>query len=680
MKKVYSIPLLLLLFFAAGIFSAAFLLSYARGIIVLAGVSTAITVFLYLRAGKRFLQDSFFGCFAMLTLFLLGALTYMVHQPSFKAHHYLHQSNHNPAPAELVVYRQLKPSTWQDNYIAEVRKLNHRDTRGKILLNVAADSLNSPLRVGDRIVVYEKLLPIAKPLNPHQFDYASFMENQQVYAKIATRYERIYKKEQPAFLLLKKTADLRNSLQKKIRDSGFTTSQSALIEALILGQRSSLSEETYTNFIDAGVVHILAVSGLHVGILLLLLLSFLRPVQFLPQGKLLQAGLAVLVLWMYAFVTGLSPSVLRAVTMFSFLSFGISLKRRVFSINMLCLSALVLLIYNPQFIYQVGFQLSYAAVFSILVFQKKIYEWFTFKTLFFDKLWQISSVTLSAQLGVLPLSLYYFHQFPGLFFVSNLLIIPFLGIILGTGVVLLIWMSIFPLPVFTVRLYGAVLDGLETVVRWLGARDQFLFRHVYFSTEMLILAYLLLILLMGIVFKQDKRRYLFAFLCGLILFQAHHIRVGQKFNRKQAFYVFHRFGHSVMGVQKAKKLRVLTAEEPASGDVDYRFLDAFMDHEPTGEIVFEQPENFYVFGRDTVLIIDSDDGWFLPENIDITLILLKNSPRINLDRVISTFRPRLIIADGSNYNTFLERWQKTCAERQLPFHNTAEKGYFVLDY
>ena len=163
---------------------------------------------------------------------------------------------------------------------------------------------------------------------------------------------------------------------------------------------------------------------MHVGIILLILSWFLKPLERLRFGKTAKTIFIIIFLWCFAFIAGLSASVVRAVTMFTFLAVGLYFgKKRVVAYSLIS-SLFFLLIVKPMFLFDVGFQLSYLAVFGIIWVQPKLYQVWKPKNKVLDTIWQLFTVSIAAQVGILPLSLFYFHQFPVLFFVSNLVIIP----------------------------------------------------------------------------------------------------------------------------------------------------------------------------------------------------------------------------------------------------------------
>lgn len=208
----------------------------------------------------------------------------------------------------------------------------------------------------------------------------------------------------------------------------------ALIMALVLGTKKELSDKRIQQYQRAGAMHLLAISGLHIGIVLLLLRFIVAPLKRIRYGTFLAAVLPIALLWCFALITGASSSVIRAVTMFSFLQIGLALKRNNIRIQGVWVSFVVLLFVQPRLLFDVGFQLSYAAVFGIVWMMPYWQRLFVKKHPLVRYVAVLIGLGSIAQLSVLPLSLYYFHQFPLLFWLSNLVLVPFLGIIIMFGI------------------------------------------------------------------------------------------------------------------------------------------------------------------------------------------------------------------------------------------------------
>ena len=291
---------------------------------------------------------------------------------------------------------------------------------------------------GDQIVFSSELTQFGPPINPGQFDYGKYLRNHRFGGMVFLKDDAViirplHQEFSLRFLLLRVQSFFVHQMGKH----QMNPQELGVASALILGKRSLVDREVKDNFADAGVVHILAVSGLHVGIIYLILIWILGFFLRGEKWKWLKLGLIILFLWMYAGITGLSPSVMRAATMFSFIAVGKEKGKRGSIYNMLAVSAIVLLVVNPYLLFEVGFQLSYAAVIGIAMFYSPIYSLRYIPYKWLDKMWSLVVVSFSAQLATFPLAVYYFDQFPNYFLISNLLVIPLATIGLYSGLVLI---------------------------------------------------------------------------------------------------------------------------------------------------------------------------------------------------------------------------------------------------
>lgn len=241
----------------------------------------------------------------------------------------------------------------------------------------------------------------------------------------------------------------------------------SVAKALLLGDKQLIDKDLLLSFAGAGALHVLAVSGLHVGIVMLILSFILSPIKSIKSGKLIFLILAISGVWFYAIITGMSPSVLRAAVMFSFILIGNELQRETSIYQSLMVSALILILVDPHIIFKVGFLLSYFAVIGIVYFYPKIYHLLYFKHKIFNWAWSVMAVSIAAQIATFPLSIYCFQQFPNLFIVSNLIVIPlsFVLLVIGIG-----YLALSTVPVISdifQFLLNLCLDILNASVRWI---------------------------------------------------------------------------------------------------------------------------------------------------------------------------------------------------------------------
>ena len=401
-----------------------------------------ISVFLVLLKSKKIITFLSF-----ILLYLIGISAVYFNNDVHYKNYYQNYVGEN-STVILKVDKVLKAGLFNDKYTVSIVQVDGVITKGKVLLNITKDSLVKPLSVDELLYVKPSFQELNAPLNPHQFNYKNYLVKQGIHQQLFLGNEQFKRIGFQGFSLQGISAKFRNLVQESLKKHHFKPDELAVINALLLGQRQDISKQLIADYSSAGAIHILAVSGLHVGIILLILNWLFKPLERLNKGRFIKTVLVVLFLWMFAFVAGLSASVVRAVTMFTFLAIGLSFRRKNIIEFSLIASMFFLLIVKPMFLFDVGFQLSYLAVFGIVWVQPLLYKLWNPKLKIVDKFWQLLTVSFAAQAGILPLSLYYFHQFPGLFWMSNLIIIPFLGAILIGGIVIIFLSLIGFLPQF----------------------------------------------------------------------------------------------------------------------------------------------------------------------------------------------------------------------------------------
>lgn len=636
----------------------------------------SIGVFLIVEKG-RLVKSSGFGVLALLTFIGLGMFTYHSHdQKEFKLHYtqYIDPGKDRIETISFRIREVLKPSSSYDKYVVDLSKINQTPVVGKTLLNIKRDSFLPSLKVDDVAVTTAALASLNPSLNPHQFDYRLYLQKQYIYHQVFTDRDHLLTVRSEPFTVFGYAAQLRTHINRKLKSYPFDPDELSLINALLLGQRQDISPEIFNSYSKAGVIHILAVSGLHVGIILLLLNSLFKPLEYFKHGKTLKIVLIVVILWSFAVVAGLSASVTRAVTMFSIVAIGMNLKRPSNRFNTLAISMFFILLLKPLFLFDVGFQMSYLAVLAIMAFQPSLERLWRPRFLPLRKLWQIFTVTLAAQLGVVPISLYYFHQFPGLFFISNLVIIPFLGMILGLGILIIVLAVLNLLPLWLAEVYGGMIHVMNKFVHWVSLQERFILTDVSFSGLQVVTAYLLILSLFPLFRKQNFKSVSMA-MAALLIFQLALIFEKHQ-NQADELIVFHKSTFSLLGIKRGPTFSVshnfdsLTAARDKS-ILNYKIGNAIKD------LKTESLENMYMFNAKNILIVDRIGIYGIRE-FQPEYVILRESPKINLNRLLDTFEPELIIADGSNYKTYIQRWEATCKERKIPFHVTSRDGAFMM--
>lgn len=417
--------------------------------------------------------------------------------------HLLHLGQISGYLAEVQRWDEQKPSSFANTLkILAVQKEGRMIPANAEILLYHRSSV--PLAPGDIVVVKGSPQPIPAPKNPREFDYALFMSRHQVYHSHFAGEEITVIGSADRLAFLYKIEGLRNYLIGKIDHYILDPAAAQIAKALLLGQKSGLETEVNEAYVTAGAMHVLAVSGLHVGIIYGFFFLFWKPQKLSKINRVLFLGLVVLVIWGYAALTGLSPSVLRAASMFTIMALAQMKSRSPSVYNSLALSALILIMYNPFIIYSVGFQLSYAALTGILLFQPLIVRLWTPMNRWVYYFWEITTVSIAAQLATFPISIYYFHVFPTYFLFSNLVAIPGAFLIMAVGIPFLLFSSFSGLASFVGHVVNFLILSLNNAVFSLQYLPSAKLEYLYMSFLGIVLFWAFLLFLYCFIFYKKK--------------------------------------------------------------------------------------------------------------------------------------------------------------------------------
>ncbi|MEJ1223271.1 ComEC/Rec2 family competence protein [Sediminicola sp. 1XM1-17] len=634
-------------------------------------ISLALLALIFTKKGKLL----WFGTLAAITTMGIGFLAITMAQPNNQNDHYSHVHGAGPNQYLLQVQEVLKSNAYAHNYIGSIIEVNQKKTNGKILLSLKIDSVGTKLKPDDRISYYGNYSAISPPLNPHQFNYKNYLNNLGIYHRIPLETPFFQIRNELVTTSYGWAFGIREKITNALKNAAMGEKELGIVQALLLGQRTEVSAETINDYVNAGAIHILAVSGLHIGILLIILQFVLAPLKQIRHGQIIQLTLILLILWGYAFLAGFSASIVRAVAMFSFLAFAMSLNRPTNTFNILALSLFFILLIEPMFLFQVGFQMSYTAVFAILWIYPMLQKLWSPSNTYIKRIWQLMSVSIAAQLGVLPIALFYFHQFPGLFFLSNLAIVPFLGVILSMGIVVIALAMINFLPPALSFFYNEMITLLNNVVGWIGNQESFVFRGIPFDLAQVLLGYALLGCVL-FLFSQRSAKRLLSSMVLLIFFQSYLLYANYNSQTKEEIIVLHQSRNTALFHRTGNTLAISTTDQNSIQHIQEDYMTA----ERIKRVHLDTLHNSYLLKDQLLYVLDSL-GTYPPKSNRETLVLMTQSPKINLERFIDSVKPKFIIADGSNYRGAVQRWKQTCLQKKIPFHYTGEKGafYFTLD-
>ena len=623
--------------------------------LLLSGIAVGSIYYCHFRL-KKFLKEIVF-----LAGMSLGILAYNIHYEPNDSKHYLHKLSPEKTYSLVGRIEHIK----NRQVIVALQPTETANYRGKLVLYLR-DTLRENA-LGQAILFHSKLSPIAPAQNPYQFDYKRYMEHQGIYWQgYPTCYEI---KDAPSFSPFIKAKQLQGHLAATLSHYPFSKETVGVLKALVLGIRSDITPELYQQYINAGAVHILAISGLHIGIITYLLTLFISLV--VPaHRKGVKIALLLVFLLTYAAITGFSASVLRAVVMFGGYSIAYLAESRRARYDSLLLSAFILLLCKPTFLFEVGFQLSYMAVLSIALFLP-LGDKYRFENRFLNFFWDIIKVSIAAQIGVLPLSLYYFHQFAGLFLVTNVLILPLLGIILSVGIGVVLLASIQLLPYWLLVCYEKTLSLMNHIIGYIASVEQLVIRDVYFDTICLCLCYLAIVWTV-IYLRARKVKFVYFFFLTLLSLQTYFFYLKYESGKKEQLIVFHQYKKTVIALQQGREATFYLSDTLS---VPQTLIKNFCTQQQVSNLHYKALENIVPFKEDFLTIID--DKFYLDTSYPTHYLLLRNNPKIHLEKFLSNIRPKMLIADGSNYPFIIEKWKYTCQRLQIPFYDTKIKPIIV---
>jgi competence protein ComEC len=313
----------------------------------------------------------------------------------------------------------------------------------KILVYLPKTAMASNAGPGSKLLFDGKPELIVNAGNPFEFDYQGYLKDKGIGYRIFLKEGKFSVSENREHLqIFHRALIFRRLLIERLGSYGIKPDNVRLIGSISFGARDDVDKETIRSFTNTGVIHVLAVSGMNVGLIYVVLDFIFRFLKSGRPGSVIHTFLMISGIWSYTIIAGMSASILRAAVMFSFVIIGTGLRRNSNIFNSLCVSSFILIVSDPAIIRDVGFQLSYAALLSIVVIQPILYRRLYFRNLLADKMWLLLSVTFAAQAGTLPFTLVYFHQFPVYFWLANLIVVPVVTIILYLSVALL-FISLF---------------------------------------------------------------------------------------------------------------------------------------------------------------------------------------------------------------------------------------------
>lgn len=655
--------------------------------ITLATGTAAMVAFSCLSLSKKFRYRVVGGIIIMLPFIALGALSVWYHD--------LRHSAGIPGPqltTGVTLFATLAEAPAEKTNSLKATAVitgiidngNHIAADRKIIIYFRKDSLPVMLQYGSVLVFKKPLQEIQNAGNPAGFDYKR-------YALFQGITHQVFLARGDYALLPYAGKKWLGNILEKIRQAVLSVlrayipgdDEAGLAEALLIGYKNDLDKTLVQSYTNTGVVHIIAISGLHLGLIYWLLVGLLRPLQNTGNARWLRPLIIIAGLWLFSLLAGAQPSILRSAVMFTCIVLGENTGRKSSIYNTLSFSAFLLLCYNPFWLWDLGFQLSYSAVLSIVIFMHPVYNLLYIKNKLLDMLWKMNAVTMAAQVLTVPVSIYHFHQFPNLFLFTNLVAVPLSSAIL-LGEIFLCMVFFFP---WLASLLGHLLSWLISLMNGYIVRIENISFSLWQGLQVtLVQAILMYMLIAGMgywLLEKSKKGFATAIISTLAFFMLRSYSFCQSATqRKIIIYNIPRF----QAIDLVDGRRFLFRGDSSLPGDDFaknfhlkpsRTLHRLMAADTIAGLWRRKKFTWFydklILFADTAL--DYQPG-ITPVKLD--LLIISKKPKLDIARLAKVFEIKQVVFDSSVHPGTLKNWKKDCEALGLVYHDVSEKGAFVM--
>jgi competence protein ComEC len=652
--------------------------------------SIAFLLFSFLPLEKKFKLQFLQGILLQLLLLVVGMLLTwnknVQHHKNWYGNYYK-EGDYIIATIKEPLVEKTK-SYKADAYIEQlVRNGSSIAGEGKLLLYFSKDSVLPGLNYGDKILINKNLIAIKNSGNPGAFNYQRYAAFQQTFHNVFLKtgdWVKLKGNNVNAFqsFLFAAREKILSALQTNI-----TTSKDELgiAEALLIGYTNDLDKDLVQAYSNTGVVHIIAISGMHLGLIYGMLIWMFARMPLIKRSKATQAFLILACLWLFSLLTGGAASVIRSAVMFTFITMGKMLLKKEASIySSLAASAFVMLVYNPYYLWDVGFQLSYLAVVGIVAFQKPIYNCLYIKNKYIDMVWKAAALTTAAQILTFPVCIYYFHQFPVLFLITNLVAVPLSTVVLYSAILLVAISWIPVMGLYVGKITGWLLWVMNKIILWVNELPFAVWDKIPSNIFTTWLLYATVFCVAAWLMNKNKKmlQWSLSFCAGFVLL---HTVIAWQVKSQHKFIVYNVPQHQAIDFVEGNNYRFV-------GD-SILLVDGILQnfHLKPGRIALQlnkkvdsmtacfNKNGFYQFGNKKIVVLDENIAFESEKKMDVDYIVISKNPKLYINQLVKTFNCNKFIFDASNSLWKIEKWKQDCDKLNLPYHSIPEQGAFVAD-
>ncbi len=559
-----------------------------------------------------------------------------------------------------------------------------KDATGNVLVYFSKDSSMPEIKYGSQVLFYKPFQLIKNSGNPGSFNYKQYVAFQNIYHQVFLKsYEYQITKTKKANAFKNWLFNLRSIVIQKLQQYITGDREAGVAEALLIGYRNDLDKDLVQAYSNTGVVHIIAISGMHLGIIYMALVWLLKPFKRTRGIKWIKPVIILAVLWIFTLLASGVPSIVRSAVMFSFIVLGETIDKKSSIYNTLAASAFVMLFYNPYYLWDAGFQLSYAAVISIIAFAKPVYNWFYIQNKIIDFFWKLTSVTIAAQILTLPIILYTFHQFPNLFLITNCITVPLSTVILFAEFALLTTSFVPVIAKFVGFITTALLALMNNFIEWINGFPFAVYEGIQNNLAETILLYVFIIGICYWLLNKTKPA-LFAGVAALVIFVIIDSIENSILRQQQKMIVYNIPQHNAIDFISGKQY-AFVGHTALLNDAylrnfhlkPARTLNRINVANNLADLYISFP--FVQFRDKRILLIDKPFVFESQAKIPIDLIIVSHNPRLYISELTKVFYCKQYVFDASNSTWKINQWKKDCDSLHLRHHSTPDEGAFEMD-
>lgn len=657
---------------------------------------TVILLFTYLSIypGKYLLFKGswIYGIMLNLMFILIGILITSLTFPESQQNHFSHAYTHKNSYVARIISQPIEKNN-KYRIELEIKQVisdgSFINVTGKVLAKFENDSAAEQLKYGDELLLISHLNEPAEPKNPEEFNYKLWLINQGIsHVTYVRNTDFKVIGQSMGYKVLHIAISAREKFINQLKQN-IGLEEFAVAAALLTGYDHFLDAEQRQEYAGAGVIHILSVSGMHAGIIYMFSVFFLSFLSNKKLSGLLKATIIIFILWSYAFFTGLAAPVIRASVMFSIFTIAKAVGRDTNNFNILGFAAFNMLFFKPLQLFDIGFQLSFSAVLGIFMFYPMLKSLWKPDNKIVLYLWNLTVVSLSAQIFTGPLVIYYFHQFPVFFLVANFIAIPLSGLAIYTGIAY----AFFIFWPFINRVLGLLLESeislLNGAISYIDRVPGAIADNLNLSLlSLVVLLFLISTLTLWIVSK-NKRFLFFAATSTLLLASIavrHHFII-----RDQVFMVVHhKYKHTLVSLIKGQNAVVLTdsliCKNPLDADYTNKGLyvksgiktSVYHAIDTEDDMSTYSSPIFYTFHGKEIALLNRHSSLSQQEYCLTTqYVIIRNDCKCPLELIAANFPNAKIIADGSNRSKVADKLKNDGEKYGIKVFLTSYEGAFI---